>query len=96
MECCGYDRTTPFCPMCGQTLTPHPLGALLTHCQQRVVEYERRVARAEEWRAQRQQAELDTNEKNLIRYLAKWSGWAKALKPVVASIAETPLETRDG
>ena len=31
MECCGFDRTTPYCPMCGKVMNVCPAYELLRH-----------------------------------------------------------------
>jgi len=31
MECCGEDRMTPYCPMCGKLITDTVLATLIAH-----------------------------------------------------------------
>lgn len=33
MKCCGEDRTTPFCPMCGRRVESSPLHSLARMCR---------------------------------------------------------------
>lgn len=45
MECCGYDRVTPFCPMCGKALAIEPLAGLLRQCKTNRDTYQKQVER---------------------------------------------------
>ena len=48
MKCCGEERTTPFCPICGEPCTP--IYELLAYCKLRLSLYENRFANYTEFR----------------------------------------------
>ena len=49
MKCCGYDRVTPFCPMCGKILGSEPLAGLLRQCKLNMETYAKQVDRCEDY-----------------------------------------------
>ncbi|KKM85368.1 hypothetical protein LCGC14_1289800 [marine sediment metagenome] len=76
--CCGTERNTPFCSMCGNELNGQPLWSLLRHC---------RVKRD----TQKKQLETDGDyykqhpgklraKKDVI---AKWTLWVDALEKLL-------------
>lgn len=88
-DCCGEKRGTPFCPMCGKRMRePHPLAALLAHCQQQVEAMRTRIATLHE----RLNCEERTGKRDRIdgriagstATLEKWEGWIAALEQAIA------------
>jgi len=94
MKCCGEDRTTPFCPMCGKQLRqPHPLDSLVKHCQ---VTSKGQRSQAENYRRQaenyRRQAKTPDEEKAAWfdsladaadKKASKWERWATAIEKLI-------------
>lgn len=72
MNCCGEDRPTPFCPMCGKSMEGDLCG-LLKHVQQRIRNGRYSIKRWTE--ANPAQARIP-REKVLLE---KWVLWRDAL-----------------
>lgn len=81
MKCCGQDRTTRYCPDCGNKIDgDHPLDSLLQHIQANIVlkakdikEYQYRLSK---------NASYDWIQGRIIRtkeLQAKWIAWKAAL-----------------
>ncbi len=94
MKCCGEDRTTPFCPQCGDDLRPeHPLVELHDHVQrtaraaylllQRFQEYAEEKDRPESQKDHYWQKANQTRER-----FAKWQAWADALESAIQSLPD--------
>lgn len=86
MFCCGEERTTPFCPMCGRDTTDtSPLGELLAHV--------RKHAKASAAFARNEQARLGREDteyiKKLLRTRDRWMLWSQSLAEMISRDANT-------
>lgn len=90
-QCCGEDRATPFCPMCGAKIVePHPLLGLLKH-----VSASRKVAEGSLETMMRNADHYEFSAKQQARMkqkIAKWSGWEIELGKLLSE-ATKPMET---
>ena len=84
IECCGVDRATPFCPMCGKGIDGHNvLYGLLTHIHRTVVSYEHRK--------QARLASVDNDKdapyvKTIEKKMKKWTQWEAALTHAISLV----------
>lgn len=83
MECCGYDRTTPYCPMCGKIMNICPINELLHHVKKYRDALEVDLAETIEMHGE-DGKKIHKNSDNkfregIERRLKKWDGWYKAL-----------------
>lgn len=83
MECCGYDRTTSFCPMCGKPMNEKPIYGLLRHVKTYMVAKEKDLAvniriHGEDGK-KIDPSGCDIYREGLKRRLKKWTEWYEAL-----------------
>lgn len=81
MECCGYDRHTPYCPMCGKFLAKGPIEGILEQCRRNYLNYEKMIKRRIEFHGEKEREEPQC--KNDIRLAEKWKARYKALKELI-------------
>ena len=75
MNCCGEERVTPFCPMCGKSIQDNdPLLSLLQHCRIHDGNLSKRA----------QEASSDFNHEHIQKHAAKWKRWVALLEKYVA------------
>jgi hypothetical protein len=76
VRCCGEDRQTPFCPLCGRPLRQAgPLETLLAYLRLQARNHRRRLEETE--RAGGKYERLVASRR---RTVAKWEGWVAALE----------------
>lgn len=80
MKCCE-NRTTNFCPDCGEPITASPLRGLFKHVNTHVKQ--RLVALQAEEESVRATHHGRTHEKRLRTAYNKWKSWADALEQVM-------------
>lgn len=78
--CCGQDRTTPYCPMCGKQLVLPPAEELLAYVRFMGVNAEREREKVEKARYRDGGERLKQATENA----AKWKRWADALEKLIA------------
>ena len=90
IECCGKDRTTPFCPMCGRAIDGHNvLYGLLSHIQG--------VVRSYECRRQSRLSHCDNDKthplvKGVEKKMKKWVDWQDALARAISISEQQPQD----
>lgn len=97
VTCCGRERTSRYCPECGEKLQEHPLDSLLAHAREVIRVHETKAAnlrRKIAWQAENPDAKRyrpDVSEEDLIapeRLAAKWRTWAAAVEALMGPPAE--------
>lgn len=79
-ECCGSERTTPFCPMCGKALSAHHERALLCHVQKQARMRRERYTFFASKDDYPDQQEILANEQPLV---AKWEAWERFVRRAI-------------
>ena len=84
MKCCGENRSTPFCPLCGRKLEAEPLLTLKAYVRAHAEQLGRRL---EILKAQYAREELEEdrsflgkNIQSCERHFQKWREWLDALE----------------
>ena len=72
-KCCGEERTTPFCPMCGAAIKGHGIETLLQHCQ-------RSLGKAKKEMENRTSAGYERHIKTSQASVNKWQSWVDAIR----------------
>ena len=90
VECCGEDRTTPFCSMCGKTIDGHNvLYGLLSHIQRTIKSYERRKqTRLEHC------DNADPHIKTIEKKMKKWVDWQDAVICAIVLVDKQPTKQK--
>ena len=94
-SCCGEERATPFCPMCGKKLYEHPLSELLLFCRdssekavKSVAEYRQKLATPS---GRYDIAELRRKEEAAVKNADKWANQALFLEALMKYASEKEL-----
>lgn len=91
MHCCGQDRTTPFCPDCGEPVAANPLVTLLRHVRSHVESQATRIASEEAASEANLHGNGDWHQRNADRVRkaqGKWCVWAVELEKAIARLKE--------
>ena len=85
MQCCGQERSTPFCPECGTPLKGPGLMLLLKHLRTLQSNYEKKVLRREQalkdFPGDESRFDKRTKALNQAKLVAtKWKSWADELE----------------
>lgn len=86
MKCCGEERTTPFCPICGLELQgTRTLYGLLRHCRTQQAALEVKIADREAFdkREGRSQHPFPSKERQTKNAAEKWKTWADELQKLL-------------
>lgn len=89
MECCGNERYTPFCPMCGKLLNQGDLLHLLVHIKSQADSLRQALTSREIYNKEhpnKKWEKPDRHEKYmkaLRRRTEKWEGWHESLKTLL-------------
>lgn len=85
-QCCGQERCTPFCPMCGKRMVIGDAASLLVHIRKN-----KRVAEADVEERKQFVCNPHTADGNDMRRLVRardrleqWSRWEKLVEPLTA------------
>jgi len=105
VKCCGEERTTPFCPMCGKAAQRHGLRTLLRHLFTQQTQIENRIAayrRAKDGvddslRGKYLQEHPEVPCRRIVsltRNLEKWQTWHDELAKLLAERTEKQEEAK--
>ena len=88
MKCCGEERTTPYCPMCGSEMMVAPAQGLLRHIRKSVQSQQKRITNARRSVAAGAYGAPNSadNTKFLERRranLEKWLSWQRVLEELI-------------
>lgn len=89
MKCCGENRSTPFCPMCGKKLSEDPLFVLLMYLRKHSEALRNKSQGLVDMEADPGQY---WSKPSAIRSrkvtIAKWDAWVEAIETMMARDAE--------
>lgn len=95
VECCGSERTTPFCSECGKRILDiHSIYGLLEHCQGRL-----NILESELHSSKRANPELEDGSRAAIKrshkedIIHKWDCWISELSQLLQAKRSTCLES---